>query len=257
MRLKNLSFKSVLLPIATAIVLVASAAAQAQSTKTTIPELNYASAQLGDQFINLPGPNGYEEVTQQFEPIKARFAAAVPPQGDLLAGFLPASDVELLRNGKPALFPSWAIINVYREGRTRVSSRAEFARVIGYARQEIKHATSSQSTLAKETLAQLEAALSKEYSKEIRLKLSNPKILQEFNVRPNVYSRLLLLKMGAQADGNELDQPLVLGTMSFVLIKQRIITVLTYKKLESKTDAQTLMKFTTKWLNEIVGANYY
>lgn len=247
----NLRF---LVLIITAFVLVGSAAVQAQTQRTTI-SIDIVAPSLGGTVIKLPAPDGYEEVTSQWEAMKTRFTAAVPPQGDLLGAYLTASDCDLLRAGEAPLYPSWTMVNVFREGRTHVSSPAEFGRIVGYARTEVAQSLSPENRDVKEVMAQLEQALSKEYSKEVKLDFSKPKLLQEFGSRSNVYSRLLLMKYAVQTDAQEVAQPLVLATMSLVLIKQRVITVLAYKRLESKDDADALTQLTTKWIDKILAAN--
>jgi hypothetical protein len=249
-----LKIRFLLLLIATAIVLVASAAAQAQTPQTTI-SVGGASAKLGDKVVVLPAPEGYEEAATQWETVKSAFVAMVPPEGDLLAAYLQVSDCELIRKGQPPLMPSWLMINIYREARTHVSSKEEFGRIVAYARQNTESIIDPQKNDMKEQFARIDEFLSKEYSKDVKMDLSKPKILGEFNNRPNVYSNLLLMKLNLQMDGKAVDHPPMLATMSLVLVQERIITVLTYKKLESKADAEALTQLTTKWINQILAAN--
>lgn len=234
--------------------LVASTAIHAQTQKTTI-SLGGASAKLGDKTVLLPAPDGYEEVSQQWESLKTAFVAMVPREGDLLAAYLPVSDCELLRKGQPPLMPSWAMINIYREARTHVSSNEEFAGIVAYARQNTESLIDPQNTNIQEHFAHIEEFLSNAISKDMKLDLSKPKVLGQFDIRPNVYSNLLLLKLTLKADGNAVEQPPLLATMSLVLVKERVITILTYKKLESKADAEMLRQLTTKWINGILAAN--
>lgn len=248
-----MSFRFSFSLIATAIVLVASAAAQAQ-TKTTI-SIDTISAKLGDKVVELPAPEGYEEVSQQWENIKTAFASMVPAQGDLLGAYLQVSDCDLIRNRQIPLMPSWLMINIFREARTHVSDPAEFARVVAYARHDTESLLDPKKKDMKEQFARVDKFLTDVYSKDVKLDLSKPKVLGEFDNRPNVYSALLLLKLNVQMDGKEVEHPPMLGTMSMVLVKQRIITVLAYKKIESKDDAEKLTKLTTNWINAILAAN--
>ena len=248
-----MSFRFSLLLIATAIVLVATAAIQAQ-TQTTI-SIDTISANLGGKVVMLPAPEGYEEVSQQWQSLKTAFTAMVPSNGDLLGAYLQVSDCELIRQGQPPLMPTWLMINVLREGRTHVSDRAEFARIGALMRQNTEDLVNPEKKDMKAHLARIDEFLSKEYSKDVKFDLSKPKNLGQFDSRPNVYSNLMLMQPMVQMDGQKVDHPPVLATMSMVLIKERIIAVLTYKKFESKADAQALTTLTTKWINEILAAN--
>jgi len=250
-----LNFRFSFALIAMAVVLVASAVAPAQSSKVTI-SVGGASANLGGKVVLLPAPDGYEEVSQQWEAMKTAFTLMTPQEGDLLGAYMQVSDCDLLRNRQVPLMPSWLMVNIYREARTHVSSEAEFARVIAYARKDGENLIDPKKKNIKEQFARMNEFLTNVYSKDVKLDLSKPKILGVFDSRPNVYSQLLLLKLDVHMDGKEVDHPPMLGTMSLVLVKQRIITVLAYKKIESnKDDAEMLTTLTTKWINEILAAN--
>jgi hypothetical protein len=210
---------------------------------------------LGDKVVHLPAPEGYEEVSQQWEHLKTAFTAMVPSNGDLLGAYMEVSDCDLLRNRQIPLMPSWLMINILREGRTHVSDKAEFARIAAYARQDADSLLDPNKNGVKTQFARVENFLADVYSKDVKLDLSKPKFLGTFDRRPNVYSNLLLLKLNVQIDGQEVENPPLLGTMSLVLVKQRIITVLAYKKLESKDDAEKLTTLTTKWIDKILAAN--
>ena len=152
--------------------------------------------------------------------------------------------------------PSWALINILREGRTHVSDKAEFARIIAIIQQNANALVGDPHRKdMKKHFARIDEVLSKAYSKDVKFDLSKPKNLGSFDSRPNVYSHLMLMQPMVQMDGKPVDQSPVLATMSMVLVKQRIIAVYTYKKLESKADAEALITFTTKWVNEILAAN--
>jgi hypothetical protein len=248
-----LSFRFSVLLIATAILLVVSAAALAQ-TQSTI-SAGGVSAQLGDKVVALPAPEGYEEAASQGEAARTLFATMVPREGDLLAAYLRSSDSELLKKGELKRINSWAMIIVFRPARTHVSSKAEFARIVGYARQDLEAAMSPENRNIKQMLAQVDETLSKQLSKDVKLEFSKPKVLGEFDSRPNVYSTLALMNVTLRVNAEEVLQEPVLAAGTFLLIKERVVSVNTYRRYESKADAEALTQFTTKWINEILAAN--
>jgi hypothetical protein len=249
-----LSFRFSLLLIATAIVLLGSAVAPAQSPQTTI-SIDAASAKLGDQVVVLPAPEGFEEATQQFEAVKTRFAATEPPESDLLAGYLTVSDCDRLRQSQTAVYPSWTKIAVLRAARAHDFSTEEYAGIVEYFRKNGASAMDPDNKRMKQGFAHLDEVLSKEYSTGIKVDFDKPIDLGEFDRRPNVYSSLLLMNLKAQAEGQEYQQLRVFATVTILLVKKRILVVATYRKFESKADAETLTRFTTKWVNEILAAN--
>ena len=231
------------------IVLVASAVAQSQPAKTTF------SVNLGDKVIALPAPEGYEEATSQWQNVKTLIASSEPPESDLLAGYLQVSDCDSLRKGGPALYQNYAKIAVLRAARAYNFSPAEFTGLVEYFRQNDAKLLNPEGNKIKETLAQLDQALSKEYSKDVKIDLSNPKSLGEFDRRPNVYGQLLLMKGTVHVDAKEFEPLPVLTTLTLLHVKQRVVAIYAYRKYQSKADADSLTQFTTKWVNEILAAN--
>ena len=65
---------------------------------------------------------------------------------------------------------------------------------------------------------------------------------------------MLLVNFKTKIGDNEVSTP-ILGGLSFVRVKRRMIYVYTYRKYESKTDAVILRDFTRKWVGQILAAN--
>ena len=244
-----MKFRFLLVPLVGVVIFTLSAAVNAQPSKANL------TVKLGTSVVALPPPEGYEEATTQFEVVKTRFEAATPPEGDLLAGYLSAPDCELLRKGQPAPYRSWMLINVFRQARTHESSTEEFARIVGYAQQEGGKLLQPDRTKIKERVAELDSVLSKETSKDVKLELGQPKILGAFERRSNVFSNLIMTSLKVSTDGKEAESTPVVATLTMLLVKQRIVGIYAYKKYESAADAESLMQFTTKWINEILAAN--
>ena len=196
---------------------------QAQAPKASL------SVTLGDKVVLLPAPEAFEEVTSQWETAKRIFAATVPADGDLLAGYLRASDLDLLRKGQVGSYSSWVTVSILREGRTHVSDKAEFARIVGYALQDGEKLTNPDRRAIKDGLANLDKVLSTATSKDVKIDVSKPKVLGTFDRRPDVFSNLLLIHTKVNVDGKEAVSTPVLAAMTLVLVKQRIIGVYTYK----------------------------
>jgi hypothetical protein len=239
-----MSFRSWRSLIAVVLMLVAFAAAEAQTKNT-----NSFSVQLGDKVVALPPPEGFEEVSSQFEAIKNHFRATDPPEGDLLGAYMSASDCELLRSGKKALYDNYAKISILREGRTREVSNDDFASLVAYVR-------GNKATLLKENEPRIQALfdqLAKD-SATTRIEWSKPTMLGTFDQRPNVYSAMLLASPSFESGGTETKVPILAG-MTLLKVKGRVLSISTYQKYHSKADVASLKQFTTKWMNALLAAN--
>ena len=117
----GVSFRHSKFLIAASVLVVFSAIAHAQT-----PPTKPLSVRLGEAVIAIPAPEGFEEVTEQFEKLKTCFRATEPPENDLLGGYLPVSDCELLRRGQNALFTYYAKVGVLRIGREHLISPSYF-----------------------------------------------------------------------------------------------------------------------------------
>jgi hypothetical protein len=106
----------------------------------------------------------------------------------------------------------------------------------------------------KATLEHLSKGLSELSKKETQVDMSQPVNLGEFDTRPNVYSVMLLMNFKTQSSDGEVST-LILGGLSYVRVKQRLIYVYTYRKYGSKNDVDTLRDFTKQWIGQILAAN--
>jgi hypothetical protein len=99
-------------------------------------------------------------------------------------------------------------------------------------------------------------------SKQIGLNLNSTQNLGEFDVRPDVYSSMLLIRFTVDSEGVK-SQTVMLASMTVLKVRQRILYVGVYRKLSSaaavknelKPGVLELQRFTTKWINDILAAN--
>ena len=252
-----MKFNRFTLSLASALVLVfgVSAHAQEHEAKTAKPRTTLASVQLGDKIIVIPEPEGYEEATAQFKQIKDRFAATEAPENEMLLVHMLAADCELLRQGSNPTFSQYTKISVLRQAKElTVTSEMMKAAIEDLRKQAVKFPDpNNPTTLAMEK--HLERALSNLNSKQTTIDFGKPEVLGEFNAGPNVFSLLMLLNVKINQSGVEAKPTAMLMSVSYVRLKERIIFVYVYKKLESKADLEPLKTFTTNWTNKMLAAN--
>jgi len=232
-----------------AIYFVVSASAVAQTPKTDI-----AVFQLGAQATRIPAPEGFEEAASQFESIKNHFTLTEAPENDMLAVHLPHADCERLKAGEVGHLNFYTKVSVGKSVRNVDYSAARFANLVSEFRKTGSQVLDTNSPAMKATLERLGTKISELSKRETQVDMSQPVNLGEIDTRPNVYSVLLLMNFKTQSSDGEV-RMLIVGGLSYVRVRQRLIYVYTYRKYETKTDVETLRDFTKQWIGQILAAN--
>lgn len=235
--------------IAFAIVFAMTATAVAQTRKTSV-----AVFQLGNQPTRIPAPAGFEEATSQFEKIKTHFTATEAPDNDMLAVHLPRADCQRLRAGQFGPFDFYTKVSIRKGVRDEDYSAERFANLVSAFRESGLKLLDINGPTMKGILERLDKSLSELSQQETEIDLSQPVNLGEFDTRPNVYSVMLLMNFKTKSGDAQASVP-VLGGLSYVRIKQRLVYVYTYRKYKSGADVQILRDFTKSWIGQILAAN--
>lgn len=233
---------------------IAAAQEHAPRTAKASPPSTLSSVQLGDKVLVIPAPEGYEEASTQFKQIKDRFTATEAPENDMLLVHMPAADCELLRQGSNATFSQYTKISVQRRARELTVTSAMMTAAIADLRKEAAKFTDPNNPATVAMEKHVERALTELNSKQTKVDFGKPEILGEFNAGTNVFSLLMLMPVKLNQEGVEVTTPMLVS-VSYVRMKERIIFVYVYRRLESKADLEPLKAFTTKWTSSMLAAN--
>lgn len=228
-------------------VLALSAAAVAQSPKTPV-------FQLGNQATYIPAPPGFEEAASQFERIRDHFTTTEATGNDMPAVFLPKADCEKLRAGTFGPFNFYTKVSVRSAVRGESYPSARFATLIATFRENEATFLDLNSPSMKATLRRLDQGLSNLNNKETHVDLPQLTKLGEFDTRPNVYALMLLMNMTTTSGDSVVTTP-ILGGMTYLRVKDRMIYVYTYRRYTSAEDINVLRDFTKQWVTQILAAN--
>jgi hypothetical protein len=221
-----------------------------------------SSIQLGDKVIVIPNPEGYEEGSSQFKEVKDRFSATAPSTVDFLLAHLPASECRSLRNGGSLLLNRYTQVSVSKVLRARSLFNPDMKAAIEDFRKNSGAVLDPDGPTMKAMTERAETGLSDVMSKPIELNLNQTQNLGEFDVRPDVYSVLVLFTYDVDAGGTKSTVPM-LSSMTLLKVQHRILFVNAYRKMSSLAALKTELKpgmaelkqFTTKWVNEILAVN--
>jgi len=212
------------------------------------------SLQLGDKVIILPSPAGFEEAASQFEDIKRRMTATEAPENDMLAVHMLKEDCAILRKGESTSLTFYTKVSIRKANRTTVKTEKDFGELVAVFRKDGTNILDPNSPRMKAIVERLDKAVAELYNSDAKLELTQPVNLGEMDTRPNVYSVLLLLNISSEVNGTRRDTP-ILGGLSFVRVKERLLYVYTYRHYTSKSDIDVLREFTKTWIGDILAAN--
>jgi hypothetical protein len=251
-----MKFNRLTLSLTSALVFVFGVVAHAQEheAKTAKVQPSSSSVQLGDKVIVIPAPEGYEEASTQFKQIKDRFSATEAPENDMLLVHLPLTDCELLRQGSNATYAQYTKISVLRAARALNVTSAMMTQAVEGLRKSAPTFLDPNSPELQRMERHVSRRLSQADAKETKIDFGKPVMLGEFNVKPDLFSMLLLVTIKGSSGGVEVTRPMLLS-VSYARVKERLIFVYAYRKFDSKVDVEPLKLFTEKWTASIIAAN--
>ena len=252
-----------LFQIAAAIVLcggLAQAQPHSAARSTSTPSL--VRIQLGDKVVLVPSPEGFEEASSQFKQVQDRFVSTEAPGADFLLAHLPAALCQSLREGGPLALERYTKISVMKAIREQAMFDADMAATVAELRKNGSVIFNPDGPIMKAVTENAERGLTNLESKQIGLNLDSTQNLGEFDVRPDVYSTMLLVRFTVDSEGVK-SQTITLASMTVLKVKHRLLYVTVYRKISSPEGLKTelkpgvleLQQFTTKWINEILAAN--
>jgi hypothetical protein len=241
-----------------AIIFCIAAVAHAQSREAA----KVSSVKLGDKVILIPDPEGSEEASSQFATIKQSLVSMESPNNDTLLVHLPVSDCERLRTGSSPKLLQYTKVAVPKNRRELTVTDEYMTGVVAAWRKKGAVAMDPDGPVTKALMERLSLRLSELTSKQIKFEINDTEILGEFDVRPDVYSTMILATYSKYKEGTQSIRTMV-GSMTWLKVGPRLINVLIYRTLSSPTALNAELKptvielkqFTTKWVNEILAAN--
>ncbi len=234
---------------AMSLLFLATASGAAQESKPVA-----ATFQFGNQVVTIPAPEGFEDAAAQFEKIRNHFTATESPGNTMLAVHLPSSECRKLGRGEVAPFTFYTKVTVAKTARESDFSAAQFASLVADLQKTAATLLDANSASIKQSEAHLGKSLSELNKEKVQVDFGQPVHLGVFDNRPNAYSFMVLVNLKVQS-GNDEVVTAMLGGLSFIRVRQRLVFVYTYRRYESKADVETLREFTKQWIGQILAAN--
>jgi hypothetical protein len=206
--------------------------------------------QLGLKSVAIPPPAGFAEALSQSDLVATVMTGSESPNNEVLASHIPSAELERLKRGEPVEFSFYTKVSVLKMAKAHEMSEAEFAAVVSQFEAASPELFDVNGPIIRETVKRMEGSLSAVAGGEVKLELAQPQNLGSFEKTKDVYSAMMLMTL----KGEKGPTPL-LGTLSMVRLKGRMLFFYTYRKFISKQDAEVLRDFTRGWIKEVVAAN--
>lgn len=209
---------------------------------------------LGTKSVLIPAPEGYEEASSQIDDVRRFFEATEAPDLDLLAVHVPVDILERLKTGERFNLSLYTKVSVPKRLREIDISLSDFSKRVSALQGNSAKVFDFTSPEMKAILQGNNKSMSDFFEREAKMDLSQPVNLGEIAKTDESYGVLLLFKVKFEIDGKQ-EELFVLGGVSMVRIKQRLVFIYTYRRFNSNEDAELIRNFTKQWLGQIIKVN--
>lgn len=223
----------------------------AQTTDSTAAT---SAFQIGNKRVVVPPPANFVEATSQIPRVKEYFAATEAAGNELLAVHITSEDFELFKKGEYKDLDFYTKVSVSSQLKNSVTTQAGFADFVRVFKTNFPALSDPNGREMKTVLGKLSENLSKLGNEKTTFSLSQPLNLGTFIETPNAYGLILLAQVKFAANGKE-DARSILGGMSAIRVRDKILFVYTYKRYEKEQDIADLKAFSKTWINQIALAN--
>ncbi len=162
-----------------------------------------STVKLGDKVIVIPNPEGFEEASSQFEKIRRVLATMQLPHSDTLLLHMPVSDCDRLRTGSDPEFHHYTKVSVLKSRREVTSSDADMAGFVTAWRKNGAVMLDPDGPLLTSLMERLSRQISEAASKQITYDVNDTQNLGEFDVSPDVYSRMIFMMYTHSVNGTK------------------------------------------------------
>ena len=223
------------------------AAAQAPAPTTRAAD----AYRLGDREVIIPAPAGFVESTSRSERVKEFFTKTEEPDSDFLASHISTEDMERILRGEKFDFGIYTKVSIQKRLRATDIKREDFSQIVANVRANSPRALDLKGPELQAELKRLNKRLDE---KLMQLDLSQPVNLGEFINTADAFGALILVKFKVTGVNGQRERVMV-GSVSLVRVRARMLWVYTYKNFHTEKDADDLRDFTERWLADIRRAN--
>ena len=200
-------------------------------------------------------------------PAKFVRCEATTPQGQImlkmarfggnqnLVCLISSEDIAFSKQHSQTRLTEYGLVEVQKGLETQTISAQDFARLKAEMRKQAPANSLQQlTTEGGMSIKEFLNSLSPETAAKLRFVQQQQIILEIIDSSPRLYSTVFLQKNVAIRDGRP-QEATVIGVMSMIRIKERLIQAVMVRVLHSKDDFPQLRQQALNWANEIISAN--
>jgi hypothetical protein len=202
----------------------------------------------GNFSIRVPGPKNMQEVSgmKALDPLIASFGSSA---NVVLGAYFSKEYIESFPNNQ-GLANQWATILVAKYFEYATATKAQYLELVGYAKKNNDIFKGIGKKRMQDEEDRLNDAFKDNYGFDANLTLNIPKTIPGLAYESErYYGSVFLLKI----DSNET----AVGTVAFLFVNNKIITVNNYRLYHSSKDIEIVIDESKKWLDSIVKENEF
>lgn len=225
-----------------------------QVVKPPAVSTGVGSVVIGARTIMLPAPDGFAEGTSRVPLLKEIFERIEPPNSDLLAAHVQTSVLREFQQGAFSDLAFYTKVSTLKATKELDITAADFARIVSAFERQSTEVLDLNSLRMQSALKNMNSGVSDLTGGELKVDISQPVNLGQFEKTPNVYSFMLAMKLREETAAGRSEVPLICAS-SFVHVNRKIIYTYAYKRFKADADVRELQMFSKSWTNKIVAAN--
>ena len=202
---------------------------------------------LGGRSIRIPAPDNFTDTVPTFPRIAARLIASENPMNEVLAVHVINDVLPQIRAGAEPDLPFCTKVSVWKELKSADVSAAEFALLAAQFESQVPGALKTEMPVSEKGVRE---RLKEHWGTETNLKVGETRMLGHFDKQAQAISSLFLVNL--EMFNRKM---LVIGSMSLVHVKGRVIFLYVFRFPESGDDPSLVTDFTKAWTAKLIAAN--
>ena len=205
---------------------------------------------MGGRQVRIPVPDGFANVTSKFTTVAARMRATEDPGVELLGVAVPDTFIPKLEISQMIDLEFYAKLSVNKNLRSMDITPGMYATLVSSVEKTLGESMNPGSSLLERVEKNSEKGLTEVLGEKPDLNFAGMKYLGFTEKSERVFTGMMLANV--ELNTRKLK---ILGTLSIIHVRQRVITVAVYRMAPTENSVKELTDFTKKWTAKIVAAN--
>ncbi|WP_417386757.1 hypothetical protein [Gimesia sp.] len=206
---------------------------------------------IGDKTIEVPAPAGYVRVTPEMGDVYRLARSLVDPANDLLAYYIPESDVAAAKAGEIPPLNRTFMLKVNKQLKTAELGTGDFAKLKKGAVEENRKITETLKKQLPDLFDKVNQGISKEFNMDFAMQVSQVVPLDPHYDVPNAMAFSMFVTYNVSAEGEKSDD-VVCCTTTFLDADGKVLFLYCYAPQDELSWTQSAAK---DWAESVMASN--